>query len=154
MNGGRRRDGPHGGPGRGKARGGGRSGDEPRGLHPEEVRKILDGDAATIVDSARRIAAATEAKASQIRNVYAALVQIRQSKAGPRKKLSQLVLMKPRLAYAEAREQKAAPVTQALTALIDGASRPAQGPPEADHVLEHIFDFGEALVAYHKTFRR
>lgn len=130
--------------GRNYGTGGGGSG----GLSTEEIKKILSGDGPTIAASAERLAGELkDLKSAQIRNFYGPVTKIRESHEAPEAKLNRLHLMRPRLAYMEARERNARPLRRDFERLIKEATA-------HDKSLDGLFDFAEAVVGYHKQHQK
>jgi CRISPR type III-A-associated protein Csm2 len=113
----------------------------------ERLRPVLEGKAEAIVEQAEALAKEIEKlPATQLRNFYTPLIQLRESQDDLPTKLHKLVLHRPRLAYMKAREGRAEPLQRAFDWLIREVGK--QKDPKQ---LEHLFEFAEAIVAYHKA---
>jgi len=113
----------------------------------DDARAIVSGDAECIVRCAKGVADRLGGvRKHQIRNVYSALVRIR-ALDDPQKQRSQLVLLRPRLAYMRARSTKTAPLQDALEKVIQALPKQDRGSDASS--LQAVFDFAEAIVAYH-----
>jgi len=119
-----------------------------RPLTDEEVANILAGNGKAIANAAAGLAEEIQdLKSAQIRNFYGPITKIRESNEPPEAKLDRLHLMRPRLVYMKAREPKAGPIEREFSKLISKAEA-------SDKALRGLFDFAEALVAYHKQYQR
>jgi CRISPR type III-A-associated protein Csm2 len=124
-------------------------------MDDEEARRIVGGDADAIVACAQRVAREMrgEVRNSQVRNVYGALVRIkegciRDGKHDPTEQWRQLKLLRPKLAYMKARQNRTAPLEVALREVIEAIRGDQLGSE-----LRHVFEFAEAIVAYSATGR-
>ena len=84
---------------------------------------------------------AGDLKTSQIRKVYGAVKKIQMSSKFQR---NELVMLKPKLAYAAARNRAVEPLKDALVQAID---RVGEDPDR----FKNFVDFFEAVLAYHKA---
>ena len=80
-------------------------------------------------------------KTSQIRKVYGAVKKIQMSKEFHR---NELVMLKPKLAYAAARNKAVTDLKDALTQAIDKVG-------DDQKKFKNFVDFFEATLAYHKA---
>ena len=80
-------------------------------------------------------------KTAQIRKVYGAVKKIQMSDEFHR---NDLIMLKPKLAYAAARNRAVADLKDALTQAIDKVG-------EDPHRFKNFVDFFEATLAYHKA---
>ena len=80
-------------------------------------------------------------KTSQIRKVYGAVKKIQMSDEFRR---NDLIMLKPKLAYAAARNNAVADLKDALTQAIDKVGNDR-------HRFKNFVDFFEATLAYHKA---
>ena len=93
-------------------------------------------------------------KISQIRNVYSAITQIRNDfKYRNKNKYSEkierdLIVLKPKLAYAAGRNDKVMPFQKLFDKAIDGVIN----SDKKNKALNNFFLLSEAVVAYHKYF--
>ena len=118
-------------------------------LDPEALDRLAN-------DEGRKFAQSI--KVSQIRNLYSAVVKIRneyQQTDRPRRKEDDdrilnvrrsLVFLKPKLAYAAGRNREVRPFSELMSEAIDGVLNSHQ----FDQALRNFFALAEALVAYHK----
>ena len=84
---------------------------------------------------------ARDLKTAQIRKIYSAVKKIQMNKTFNR---NELILLKPRLAYAAARKQEVEDLRDALTQAIDKV--------DSVEKFKNFVDFFEAILAYHKAF--
>ena len=84
---------------------------------------------------------ARDLKTAQIRKIYSAVKKIQMNKTFNR---NELILLKPRLAYAAARKQEVEALRDALTQAIDKV--------DSAEKFKNFVDFFEAILAYHKAF--
>ena len=80
-------------------------------------------------------------KTAQIRKVYAAVKKIQMSKKFQR---NELVMLKPKLAYAAARNKAVTDLKDALTQAIDKVG-------DDEKKFKNFVDFFEATLAYHRA---
>ena len=108
-----------------------------------DVDGILQGDGEAIVNSARSLAGAVSRLShTQVRNFYASIIRLRESKDKFDDKMRTLHLLRPRLHYMAARDNKAKDIKDAYDRLIPKVKEQTQ--------LGFLFDFSEALVAFHR----
>lgn len=131
-----------------EARGNPQPRDSQQGRREEErLRPILQGDEEAIVKQAESLAREIEnLPPTQLRNFYTPLIQLRESQDDLASKLHKLVLHRPRLAYMKARKGEAGPLQRDFDWLIREVAREKNAKQ-----LEHLFEFAEAVVAYHKA---
>lgn len=84
---------------------------------------------------------ASDLKTSQIRKIYSAVKKIQM---GDEFNRNELILLKPKLAYAAARNDAVTDLKDALTQAIDQV--------DTDKKFKNFVDFFEATLAYHKAF--
>ena len=84
---------------------------------------------------------ARKLKTSQIRKVYSAVKKIQMSKEFNR---NDLIMLKPKLAYATARNKDVEGLKVALTEAIDHVDN--------DDKFKNFVDFFEAILAYHRAY--
>lgn len=98
-------------------------------------------------------------KTHQIRNFYGAVNQLKLDYDRSKKNDSdfnqvwekfnrELVLLKPKLAYAKGRNGEVGPFTKFMTQVIDLTLEAQQ----KDKALENFFELVQAVVAYHKFY--
>lgn len=114
-------------------------------MSPEEIVREAE-------NVARQLATQDRVKTGQIRNFYSGITRLRTEFAKGKyseKVHKQLVLLKPKLAYAAGR-QIAVKTTfyPKMTAAVDGVL--ASG--NKDLALDNFFLFVESVVAYHKFY--
>ena len=93
----------------------------------------------------------TRVKHGQLRNVYAQVQRIRglvRRHRPPEEVDRHLIFMKPRLAYACARDAGLRPLREQVNPMIDQVV----GSSQRALALENFFVFMEAIVAYHKFY--
>ena len=86
-------------------------------------------------------------KTAQIRKVYGAVKKIQMRDAFQR---NDLVMLKPKLAYAAARHSEVMDLKDALTQAIDLVTQ-AKDPVDTQKKFKNFVDFFEATLAYHKA---
>lgn len=91
-------------------------------------------------------------KTNQLRNFYSAIVAIRTKFKSVKTVTPQierdLILLKPKLAYAAGRQQKVKPLYDLMKKAIDATIKvPESNKPLA---LQNLISITEAIVAYHK----
>ena len=103
---------------------------------------IADGGDA-LVTAAENIGRklARKLKTAQIRKVYSAVKKIQMNKEFNR---NELLLLKPKLAYAAARNKDVEELKEALTDAINQVDN--------ENKFKNFVDFFEAILAYHKAF--
>jgi CRISPR type III-A-associated protein Csm2 len=108
------------------------------------VDDVLSGDGEKIVRRAEELARQLERLArAQIRNFYGPVIKLRESERSPKEQISRLHLMRARLAYMVARPdgRAAGPLRSAFDALVRAVT---------EEELPFLYDFAEAVVAYHR----
>lgn len=132
----------------------------------EQIDKaIIDGDAKALVDTAQKIAgqmifkndrdSVVESKSvstSQIRNIYGATKKVDMSLNADNaaEKYSSLLLLKPKMAYANGRHNKGNNI-RGFTTLVSCLSH-AIDQVDGDYKrMKNFFNFFEAILAYHKA---
>lgn len=142
------------GPGRGAAeqgrrdRDGGRRDDAGPPVDAAFVEDVLSGDGERIVRRAEELAHGLGRLArAQIRNFYGPVIKLRESERSPKEQISRLHLMRARLAYMVARPdgRAAGPLRSAFDALVRAVTV---------ETLPALYDFAEAVVAYHRNLSR
>ena len=106
--------------------------------------KVIEEGGQSLVDAAEKLGEALERrglKTSQIRKVYGAVKKIQMSKEF---RQNDLIMLKPKLAYAAAREKAVTDLRDALTQAIDRVGSDRQK-------FKNFVDFFEATLAYHKA---
>ena len=86
-------------------------------------------------------------KTAQIRKVYSAVKKIQMRDEFQR---NELVMLKPKLAYAAARNSEVMDLKDALTQAIDQVTQ-AKDPADTKEKFKNFVDFFEATLAYHKA---
>ena len=115
---------------------------------------ILDGDARLLVDSAEKLAGDLKndgLMTSQIRGIFGTVRRIELSwpRSGAdelvrKQKMSEVLMLRPRLAYQAKRHRPVERLEQELRPLIDGVG-------EDRERFQRFVDFFEAVVAYHRA---
>jgi len=113
-------------------------------LSPEEINQIAQFQGEKF---ARVI------KTNQIRNIFSTITKIRNDFKSSKGKFGEsirrdLVMLKPKLAYAAGRNSDVKPFQQLFDSAINGVIK-SSNPEEA---LRNFFDLAEAVVAYHKFY--
>jgi CRISPR-associated protein Csm2 len=93
----------------------------------------------------------TPIKTNQIRNVFAHINRMRQDfrQEGWTPGLERnLVMLKPRLAYAAGRQQVVKPLNERFSRAIDGVL----ASTDRKKAIQNFFDLVEGIVAYHKFY--
>lgn len=93
----------------------------------------------------------TPIKTNQIRNVFAHINRMRQDfrQEGWTPGLERnLVMLKPRLAYAAGRQQVVKPLNDRLSQAINGVL----ASEKKEKAIQNFFDLVEGIVAYHKFY--
>jgi CRISPR-associated protein Csm2 len=122
-------------------------------------RIIVGGEAVLLVDQAKEFGATMKTNGltkSQIRGVFGT---VRQIQAGwerneHQQNMRQVLLLKPRLAYQGAREQKVQPLAEVLTGAIDLIAETKGIPNDQITTVQqtrfaNFVDLFEAILAYH-----
>ena len=86
-------------------------------------------------------------KTAQIRKVYSAVKKIQMRDEFQR---NELVMLKPKLAYAAARNSEVMDLKDALTQAIDQVTQ-AKDPADTQKKFKNFVDFFEATLAYHRA---
>ena len=116
----------------------GRNQASPRNLPPDVIEK--GGE--PLVKAAKYLGQKLKdrgLKTSQIRRIYIAVKKIQMNQGFDRNKL---IMLKPKLAYAAARNRSVEDLKEALTQAIDQVDN--------DKKFKNFVDFFEATLAYHK----
>lgn len=91
-------------------------------------------------------------KTNQLRNFYSAIVAIRTKFRSEKTVTPQiqrdLILLKPKLAYAAGRQPKVKPFYELMKKAVDSTVRVEEAHKAA--ALENLISITEAIVAYHK----
>lgn len=117
----------------------------------------LDAEDITLIgeDYGKRLADRfTGIKTNQVRNVYSAIIALR-TKLKMEKKVSEdirrdLILIKPKLAYAAGRQRKVKPLYELLSQAIDLAKDSSLTAEEQKKSIENFISLVESVVAFHK----
>ena len=115
---------------------------------------VIEEGGQPLVDAAKKLGKSLEnrgLKTSQIRKVYGAVKKIQVSEAFRQKDptsmndliMNDLIMLKPKLAYAAARNRAVTDLKDALTQAIDKVDSPEK--------FKNFVDFFEATLAYHKA---
>jgi len=112
-------------------------------LTPEQIDSLAH-------DMGRSFAA--KVKTAQVRNVFAHINRMRtrmrrDRSIGPGIRRD-LVMLKPRLAYAGGRQEAVRPMSDALRQVVDAVLR----SKDFEKALQNFFDLVEGIVAYHKYY--
>lgn len=127
---------------------------------PDMKAVIADTTGQSIVSEARTLAEQLyrqHLKASQIRKIFTEVRKIEAlwEQEGKREAaLRRLVILKPKLAYQEKRQERRGaspmrPLAAALSAAIDAVANEKDGEKQ-DAYFRNFVDFFEAVLAYHK----
>ena len=111
--------------------------------------KVIEEGGQPLVDAAQKLGETLEKrglKTSQIRKVYGAVKKIQMSTEFDR---NELVMLKPKLAYAAARNKAVTDLKDALTQAIDKVID--QVDDKQKKFFKNFVDFFEATLAYHKA---
>lgn len=121
---------------------------------PETIKSFIarDDTAAAMVREAESLGGRLQqrkATTSQIRNAYGSMKKMEMAGWEGSKTLRQLLLMKPRLAYAAKRQEAVADLKTVLFHAIDAVEE----APEAERSerFKRFCQFFEAILAYHKA---
>lgn len=113
-------------------------------LTDEQRKGILECRGDMIADTAEKLAESIrDLSSSQIRNFYGTVVQIKSFSRTPEAQLNELHILRPKLSYMKARDKNAQNLEHSFSSLIRSATADKRQ-------LEGIFNFAEAVVAYHK----
>lgn len=135
--------------------------DRPRTPEPavsdDQVQKILDRDGGTIVKVARDLARdLKDLKSSQLRNFYGSLLKIeaKYDSIEPEELVTEFQLLRPKLHYMANRDSNARALKDCFDVVLKKACETIDKAPDkgavAKKVAKAVFDFAEAVVAYHK----
>lgn len=105
---------------------------------------VIEEGGQPLVDAAEKLGESLKnrgLKTSQIRKVYSAVKKIQMSEEF---RQNDLIMLKPKLAYAAAREKAVTALKDALTQAIDRVGNDQQR-------FKNFVDFFEATLAYHKA---
>ncbi len=120
------------------------------GLSPDDARKIVEGDAELLVKRAQAVAGGLkdETSRTQLRRLYGEVKRIemlwRSAKEGDAKETEaqrRVLLLKPRLAYQVARQNRLRSLQNTIEPVIDAV----QGDRQR---FQRFVEFFEAIVAY------
>lgn len=124
-------------------------GNQRRASYTLDVDVIHKGGDA-LVDAAEKLGTRLKnsgLKTAQIRKVYGAVKKIQMRDEFQR---NDLVMLKPKLAYAAARHSEVMDLKDALTQAIDQVTK-AKDPVDTQKKFKNFVDFFEATLAYHKA---
>lgn len=114
-------------------------------LSPDDARRIVDGDTDLLIKRAQEVSQGLrdETSRTQIRRLYGEVKRIEMMwrGQGEGEAASRLLLLKPRLAYQVARQQKLKQLRDTLEPVIDQVGRDREK-------FQHFVEFFEAIVAY------
>jgi len=124
----------------------------------QEISDILKRDGAVMVSKAQELAKALQGlKTAQLRNFYGSLLLIEARYRGlPKETIAtELLLLRPKLHYMVNRPQGsvARSLQQCFDALLSEAAKrikEANDDESARAIAHAVFEFAEAVVAYHK----
>lgn len=110
---------------------------------PFKITDVIESGGEPLVAAAENLGQklARKLKTSQIRKVYGAVKKIQMSDEFRR---NDLIMLKPKLAYAAARNPEVTDLKDALTQAIDHV--------DDEEKFKNFVDFFEAILAYHKAF--
>ena len=111
-----------------------------------EIAKVIKEGGESLVQKAQALGeklAILELKTTQIRKIYSAVKKIERSGFDQNK----LVMLKPKLAYAAARNDQVTLLKEALTQAIDHINQ----VEDKKEKFENFINFFEAILAYHKA---
>lgn len=129
-------------------------------LEEGDLDAILARNGSRMVEVASRLAEALSfLKAAQIRNFYGSLLKLeaRVNEMDPATLATEFQLLRPKLRYMATRESAANPLQVVFDRLLERAARridPRQPPEEARQIARCVFEFAEAVVAYHRERRQ
>jgi CRISPR-associated protein Csm2 len=96
-----------------------------------------------------------DVKTNQLRNFYSSIISIRTNLKSTKEVTAQiereLILLKPKLAYAAGRQPKVKPFYELMKNGIDATIK-VTDPKQKKEALENLISITEAIVAYHKFF--
>ncbi|HPN39738.1 MAG TPA: type III-A CRISPR-associated protein Csm2 [Melioribacteraceae bacterium] len=119
-------------------------------LQPEDINSIGESFGKTLANTSTGI------RTSQVRNIYSAIISIRtklKNKNNTNNKIdddikTDLILIKPKLAYATGRVKNVKPLYELLSKAID-CSINSQNQVKS---VSNLISIVETIVAYHKFF--
>lgn len=117
-------------------------------INKETIKAIIDGNTVLLVDEAEKIGsdlARDRLTTSQIRNIYGAVKKFEGQKFSERT-ISELILLKPKLAYAAYRERAVKPLKDVLIDAIDEVRKNS-----IEERFKNFCKFFEAILAYHRA---
>lgn len=85
---------------------------------------------------------------SQIRNIFGTIKKLEMSSQVD---LPELLLLKPRIAYAVRRNEKLQPLAQELTSAIDAVDAVRDEPTKLEERFRRFCQGFEAILAYHRA---
>lgn len=109
-----------------------------------DMTDLIKNGGAPLVNAAEKLGQTLKnkgLKTAQIRKVYGAVKKIQMSEKFQR---NDLIMLKPKLAYAAARDDAVSDLKDALTEAIDEVG-------DDEKRFKHFVDFFEATLAYHKA---
>lgn len=108
-----------------------------------DISEIIEKGGEPLVTAAENLGRklARNLKTSQIRKVYGAVKKIQMSEEFNR---NELIMLKPKLAYAAARKAEVEELKDTLTNAINEV--------DDDEKFKNFVDFFEAILAYHKAY--
>ena len=111
-----------------------------------KIKDVIEHSGEFLVQKAEDLGeklAVLELKTTQIRKIYSAVKKIEGSRFDPNK----LVMLKPKLAYAAARNDQVTLLKEALTQAIDHINQ----VEDKKEKFENFINFFVAILAYHKV---
>jgi len=112
-------------------------------LEPEVIDRLAH-------DMGRKYAGSV--KTAQVRNVFAHInrmrTRLRRNRSVSPEIKRDLVMLKPRLAYAGGRQEKVLPMSKDLMQVVDAVLK----SQNFEKALRNFFDLVEGIVAYHKFY--
>lgn len=108
-----------------------------------DISEIIEKGGDPLVTEAEKLGKklARNLKTAQIRKIYSAVKKIQMSQEFNR---NELIMLKPKLAYAAARKSEVEDLKEALTQAINQV--------DTEEKFKNFVDFFEAILAYHKAF--
>lgn len=129
--------------------------------YQKEVEAIIvNGDAKILVETAQQIAKEmvtgkenTSVSTSQIRNIYGTSkkIQMALDETNAAQMYGKLLLLKPKMAYANGRFNKGNKKIPGFKVVIDCLSTAIDLVEENLERMKNFFNFFEAILAYHKA---
>jgi CRISPR-associated protein Csm2 len=113
------------------------------------IKNGLDKDAITFSENFGRNLAEAKLSTNQIRNVFGEVRRI-QLKGKSNGFDSEVLLLKPKLAYSKARNKSAEPLQKVLSKGIDAIFE--DSPENKYQRFENFANFFESILAYHKAY--